>query len=116
MSIIDLEYLTNITGGDNEIMAEMMQLLLEETPKHLNNIKSFQENEQWTELGAEAHKIKPMLLYVGLSDLHEAAQQLEANGKKAENLDEIPELIETIELGFYEVEDQLKEKIEEFKN
>lgn len=116
MSIIDLQYLTDITGGDNEIMAEMIQLLLEETPKHLQSIRDYSDNEQWKELGAEAHKIKPMLMYVGLSDLHDAAKTLESHGKNSQNLEEIPELIETIETGFQEVEDELRKKVKELSN
>jgi HPt (histidine-containing phosphotransfer) domain-containing protein len=116
MSSINLDYLINITGGDNAIMAEMIELLLEETPKHLHNIQDYLENEQWTKLGAEAHKIKPMFMYVGLSDLHDAAQELEANGKNAVNLDAIPELINTIETGFQSVQDELKEMVTELSD
>lgn len=113
MSSINLDYLINITGGDNAIMAEMIELLLEETPKHLQNIREYLDNEQWTKLGAEAHKIKPMLMYVGLTDLHDAAQELEAHGKNAQNLDAVPNLINTIETGFSNVQDELQQKITE---
>ncbi|MEX0845266.1 MAG: Hpt domain-containing protein [Balneolaceae bacterium] len=110
MSKIDLGYLIDITDGDKEIMIEMIDLLLEETPKHLKNIKTFYENKQWTKLGAEAHKLKPMLLYVGLTELNEATQELETNGKKAQNLETIPVLIEQLEEGFISVIEELEEK------
>ncbi len=116
MSSINLDYLTNITGGDNAIMAEMIELLLEETPKHLQNIRDYMENEQWAKLGAEAHKIKPMFLYVGLTDLHDAAKDLETHGKNAQNINVIPNLINTIEVGFRNVQDELQEKVLELSD
>lgn len=113
MNKIDLSYLQEITGGDSEIMAEMVDLFLTETPKHLKNLKVLLANEQWVELGAEAHKLKPTLSYVGLTELNEKAQKIEYNGKKQENLDQVPGLIEAIEAGFHEVKDDLIHKKEE---
>jgi HPt (histidine-containing phosphotransfer) domain-containing protein len=45
MNAIDLNYLENMTGRDNEVMIEVINLLIEETPKHLNNIKKAQDDE-----------------------------------------------------------------------
>lgn len=108
MNTIDLSYLKDITNGENEIMAEMIELILEETPKHIQQIKKLFSNKDWPQLGAEAHKLKPLLLYVGLTKLNEATQELEQNGKKSINLDAIPDLITIIEEGFNDVSDELK--------
>ncbi|MTI87115.1 MAG: Hpt domain-containing protein [Balneolaceae bacterium] len=116
MSKIDLGYLTDITGGDAEIMVEMIDLFLVETPKHIINMRSELANEEWQNVGAEVHKLKPTLLYVGLKDLHEVALALEENGRKEKNLDDIPGLINDIEDGFNEVIDELKEKKAELLN
>ena len=109
MSRIDLSYLKSVTGGDNDVIIEMIDLIMDETPVHLQRISDYHEKEKWEQLGAEAHKIKPMLLYVGLTDLKEMAQELEQNGKKVENLDKIPSLIKNLEQGFNAIQDELKE-------
>lgn len=113
MGKINLNYLESMTDGDNEVMIEMIQLLIEETPKHLDSIKKAQDEKNWMQLRSEAHKIKPMMLYVGLDDLNEACQQLEENAKNGEASEANSELIEKLENGFDEVVDDLKAKIAE---
>lgn len=113
MGKIDLSYLENITGGDNEVMVEMIDLMLTETPKHIEKIKLAHKEEDWKQLGAESHKLKPMFLYVGLTALNEIAQDLEKYGKESTKLDSIPHLIDEMEKGYLEVIDQLKSKKEE---
>ncbi|WP_421773893.1 Hpt domain-containing protein [Gracilimonas sp.] len=113
MGKIDLSYLENITGGDNEVMTEMIDLMLSETPKHIEKIKQAHEKENWKELGAESHKLKPMFLYVGLTSLNEIAQDLEKFGKEAISLKSIPGLIDELEQGYLEIVDELKSKKDE---
>ncbi|MGN8226185.1 Hpt domain-containing protein [Gracilimonas sp. BCB1] len=113
MGKIDLSYLENITGGDNEVMIEMIDLMLSETPKHIKKIKQAHGKQSWKELGAESHKLKPMFLYVGLTALNEIAQDLEKFGKEATNLKSIPGLIDKLEQGYLEVVDELTSKKDE---
>ncbi|MEQ8523627.1 Hpt domain-containing protein [Gracilimonas sp.] len=113
MGKIDLSYLENITGNDNEVMIEMLDLMLSETPKHISKIKEAHDEKNWKELGAESHKLKPMFLYVGLTGLNETAQDLEEYGKQENNLNLIPALIDELEKGYLEVIDELKNKKEE---
>ena len=102
MGKIDLSYLENITGGEKGIIIEMLDLILTETPKHIAKIKNAHREKEWSVLGAEAHKLKPMFLYVGLTQLNEAAQGLEKCGKEGTELEMIPSLVETIDEGFNE--------------
>ncbi len=111
MANIDLSYLENITSGDNEVIVEMIELFLEETPKHLKQIETLYNQKEWQQMGAEAHKVKPMFLYVGLIRLNNIAQELENNGKKAQNLKTVPELIQELKNGYDEVKEELENKI-----
>ena len=110
MGKIDLSYLENITGSNNEVMIEMIDLMLTETPKHIAKIKQAHEEENWKDLGAESHKLKPMFLYVGLTSLNETAQDLEKYGKQADHLHLIPNLIDELEHGYLEVVEELESK------
>lgn len=111
MSSIDLSYLENVTSGDNEVIVEMIELFLEETPKHIEQIENFYSQKEWQKMGAEAHKVKPMYLYVGLTGLNSVAQTLEDRGKKAQNLETVPELIQQLKKGYKEVKEELENKI-----
>lgn len=113
MNVIDLSYLEDMTGGDNEVMIEMINLLIEETPKHLDNIKKAQDSENWTQLRSEAHKVKPMFLYVGLTELNEICKELEDNAKNKSDLESNSELITRLDTGFNDVVGDLKRKVDE---
>lgn len=107
MPKIDLSYLESVTDGDKGVMEEMIDLILEQTPVHIQNLLNFKENSEWKKLGAEAHKVKPLFLYVGLTDLKDLAQEIEESGKKEENLQEVHSLIEKLDAGFKEIQSQL---------
>ncbi len=106
---IDLTYLTEITAGDNDVMAEMIELFLAETPKQIELLKEYHEKEDWPQVGAEAHKLKPTFLYVGLSELNELTLQLEQRAKNKEGLGDIEGFIKKIEEGYKSVVNDLEE-------
>lgn len=115
MNAIDLSYLENMTGGDAELIIEMIELFIKETPVHLKTMKIAEEKKNWPQLRAEAHKVKPMFLYVGLSELNEICKDVEDSAKKEENLDSLPEMIEKLETDFNEVVQLLKQKVSELR-
>lgn len=96
MQEIDLSYLREITGGENEIMAEMVDLFLSESPVHLNQMKLELEQEKWLTFAAETHKLKPTLLYVGLQEIYEQVQTMESNARNKENLESLPDLYSSV--------------------
>lgn len=104
---IDLSYLEDITGGDKEVIIEMLQLLIDESPKHIQNIQQHLANSAWDELGASAHSLKPMMLYVGLTDLNKLVQTIEQYSKKREQLDELQDLVHQLDHDFQEVRNAL---------
>ncbi len=107
---IDLSYLNEITGYESEVMVEMIDLFLEETPKQIAILRESFKQEDWYQLGAEAHKLKPTFLYVGLSELNELTLKLEQFAKDRQNLDQIESMIEVLELGFGEVISELTDE------
>ncbi|MEO1023843.1 MAG: Hpt domain-containing protein [Bacteroidota bacterium] len=85
MSIkIDFSYLLEITGGEPTIMLEMIDLFIQEIPKHSARLKEFATEQNWSSLASEIHKMKPTLLYVGLHSIHQLALELEKETKTQE--------------------------------
>lgn len=91
---LDLSYLIDITGGDKEMMLEMIDLFLEDIPIQIMKIKSLSGANNLKQLGKEAHKLKPTLQYVGFVKMHEAVIKLELISKSGIYTSEIDELIE----------------------
>ncbi|MEQ9309595.1 MAG: Hpt domain-containing protein [Balneolaceae bacterium] len=93
---IDLSYLENITAGDEEMIMEMLNLFIEDIPKQVTKIHELAENKELQKLGAEAHKIKPTLQYVGLFEMYEIVKSLESFGKQEVYSPQIIELVEEL--------------------
>ncbi|MEO9887256.1 MAG: Hpt domain-containing protein [Balneola sp.] len=113
MNDIDLSYLNEVTGGSAEIIKEMLVLFLKETPEQIEVLREKSEQKEWDSVKAEAHKLKPTFLYVGVSDIHMKLGKVEAYAKERVNLDEISTLIEEVEIGFKNMKPSLEAKIEE---
>lgn len=110
--ILDLSYLENITGGNNEIMHEMLVLFAQETPKQIAIIKEYANQKEWEKVRAEAHKVKPTFQYLGLDTIYSDVIKLEAICKTDEE-DEIHELIDSINAQFSEIKPQVDAKIKD---
>lgn len=111
---INLSYLEDITGGDREMMLEMLDLFINDIPAQVNIIKELSQNKDLINLGSEAHKLKPTLQYVGLFEMFELVKGLEALSKSGKYSNDL----ETIVMKLEELSNQciplLNEKREEF--
>ena len=94
---LDLSYLIDITGGDREMMLEMIDLFLEDIPIQVKKIKSLSGAEGIKELGKEAHKLKPTLQYVGFIEMFEAVKEIESICKSGVYSNKIEQLIDVME-------------------
>jgi HPt (histidine-containing phosphotransfer) domain-containing protein len=97
MAQVDLSYLEEITGGDQEMIIEMLDLFISDIPEHLKKIKGFYDEKNLIDMGKEAHKVKPTLQYVGFFDMFELIKQLEAYGREENDSEEIPSIISKLE-------------------
>lgn len=99
---LDLSYLYEITGSDSEIIIEMLELFMSETPKQIANIKEGIEAGDWFKIKAEAHKLKTNFIYVGLVELNELTIEIEKLAKERSNLERIEQIVKKLEDGFTE--------------
>ncbi|MGB0430005.1 MAG: Hpt domain-containing protein [Bacteroidia bacterium] len=111
MSELDLTYLNEISGGDEDFIKEMIETFLEETPKDLDQIKIHFDSKDWAEMGKTAHKMKSSIKMFGFESLKNKALFLEQNGKKGEKIDEFPNVINTFISGVNSALDELKGKL-----
>jgi HPt (histidine-containing phosphotransfer) domain-containing protein len=82
--VIDLTYLHKMTSGDNEIILETVQIFLKSMPQILINLQNYCDHQEWEKLAAEAHKIKPDLIYMGISEAHQLILSIETKAKNKE--------------------------------
>jgi len=93
---IRLEYLNELTGGDEELIDEMMKLFLENTPDALENLKNLYDTKNWEEIKKAAHKFKPTLSYMGIKELDGVVPEIEKMALAHDPDNKIPSLLETL--------------------
>ena len=113
--LTDLSYLKEISGGSEELMKEMIEIFLSETPDMLHGLTESAKTEDWKTFREIAHKIKPSITYAGIVSAEKLIEKIHEDAKNQTNLDEIPGLLpEFVSVCSAAIED-LKVKIEEMK-
>jgi HPt (histidine-containing phosphotransfer) domain-containing protein len=115
-SDLDLSYLEEVTGGSSEMIVEMLQLFINDTPDQLSNIESGVKEADWDAVRAEAHKLKPTFQYVGMDDTHLLVAEVETKARNREQLERIPELVDSIKRNFNSALVSFESKIEELSS
>jgi len=75
----NLNYLKELTRDNPEMIAEMIHVYLEETPRLLNTILESVEREDWKSLQAASHSLLPSFFTIGIKKEYSAkAEALQA--------------------------------------
>lgn len=110
---VDLTLLKDVTGDDQEILLEMLTLFSQDIPSQIDNIQAFADEEELQKMGAEAHKLKSTLQYVGFFEMFEIIKELERLGKKGEPDPQISSLLNDLSEMREEAEVLLQDKLKE---
>jgi HPt (histidine-containing phosphotransfer) domain-containing protein len=108
VAYIDLNYLKSMTGGDEEIMKEMIDLFILQVPEFIENLNRYLKNKDYSELGKEAHKAKSSVTIMGMNELGKdlkTLQLLTISGKEKETY---PDYIKKFETQCLEAVNELK--------
>lgn len=97
------------------MIIEMIELFLKETPQHLDNLKGANDTQEWKKVASEAHKVKPIMLYVGLSNLNFVCKKIEDNANGDQDIETSNALIDQLVNGYKEITGDLENKIEELR-
>lgn len=79
MAFTDLKYLQTITEGDTASMRELILLFIEQVPEFITNLNKYLTEEQFIELGKEAHKAKSSVMIMGMDTLGHDLKTLQLN-------------------------------------
>lgn len=90
LEVLDLNYLDRITGGNENLRKQIVELLLTETPDELSKLEGFAKEANWPRVRGVAHKMKSSATYLGLNQTLARLKQIEENANGLTNLDEIP--------------------------
>lgn len=74
--LIDLSYLEQICGGNKATVLKAIDLFVEQTPKHFENMNTYLHEENWQEFFNEAHNVKSSLAMMGVKSLETAMEMV----------------------------------------
>lgn len=97
MAYTDLTYLKEITGGENEIVKEMIEMFLDQVQEFKANMNSYLNSGNWIELGKEAHKAKSSVLIVGMEDLGKNLKKLQLLTEENKEIETYPDYVKMFE-------------------
>lgn len=95
---LNLNYLSEISGGDKNFIREMLELYVQSTAPEAENFQALLENANYEGIGHLAHKIKAPVQMLGADDLFHHLKTLEKYGKEGSNLNEIPGLVARVQV------------------
>ena len=99
---INLDYLEEMSYGDAELKATMLDMLFEEMPTELTKMRQHTEAGEWAELSSVSHKMKSTLSFIGCDPMTEANRNIERATKSGEDLHEVPDWMTRVE-QYYEL-------------
>ncbi len=97
-SIIDLDYLNELSKGDKNFEAEMIRQFIVQVPEEINSLKSFITEKNYDAVKSAAHGLKSSVSFVGLtSKLQPVLDQIERHASSKNGADEIQRNFEELQ-------------------
>ncbi|MCB0395916.1 MAG: Hpt domain-containing protein [Flavobacteriales bacterium] len=93
MPVTDLSYLNDLSGGDPAFVVEMIDLFNDKIPEYLQQLENHMLKQDWQEVKALAHTIKPNIDYMGIDNLKEVVRRIEKLAGEETETEEIPALL-----------------------
>lgn len=90
---INLEYLKEISDGDDSFVEDMIQSFITQTPRMFSEMEEFINYDDYTAAAKQAHKIKPTFEYVGLTETRNKVEILEYALKNGEEKNVIVKMV-----------------------
>ena len=85
MDVLDMTALDALRSlqddGEDDLLAELIDLFLEDAPTRIVNMRAAIEQENWPELGSWAHSLKGSCGSLGATHMADLCAKLEAMGR-----------------------------------
>ncbi|MCI0522263.1 MAG: Hpt domain-containing protein [Bacteroidales bacterium] len=91
------DYLMNVSGGETEIMDEIVAIFRSQIPEFISEMKSLYGSGKYNELGLLAHKAKGSVTVMGMEDTARMLKDFELQAKAGINHNGYQEFISRFE-------------------
>ncbi|MDD4644914.1 MAG: Hpt domain-containing protein [Bacteroidales bacterium] len=90
----DLTYLESMSMGSNEMIAEMIQIFIDQLPEFTEGMALHLKNKDYIALGSLAHKAKSSVAVMGMESLATDLKTLEISAKSGKDPETYSTLVE----------------------
>ncbi|OIP02478.1 MAG: hypothetical protein AUJ98_01230 [Bacteroidetes bacterium CG2_30_33_31] len=94
--IIDLTYLKEISGGDEDFEKELMETFINQAPQFIDTLMLLLKERKYPEMTPVAHKFKSSLTVFGMYLIYEKILKVESDTRVGNDLVDLPILLEEI--------------------
>ena len=94
---LDFGHLRSLTGDDNEFMIEILELIVDQSPDVLEEMKGQLQTQAYGPLGATAHKYKSSINILGNPDLIRLMKDIEHISTSSEEKEKLMDLVSEFE-------------------
>ncbi|MDX1637557.1 MAG: Hpt domain-containing protein [Balneolaceae bacterium] len=113
--LTNLSYLEELGMGDDDLLIEMVEMFLENTPVSIDQMRNHCDASNWKKLAAEAHKLKPNLSYVGLDNARDLVVDIEKTAKNDPDPSVLHDRLDRLNGICREAYKELEQQLEELK-
>jgi HPt (histidine-containing phosphotransfer) domain-containing protein len=106
----NLSQIEAIASGNQEFIDKMVTMFLDLTPDLIARIDSGIAAEDWDEVKAAAHKMKPSIDMMGIDSLHSVVREVEDRAKNRRELDSISQPFNELKTTLESVFQQLRNR------
>lgn len=109
--LINLNYLRELSDGDNEFMRDMIQTFLDNAPSYLHEFRTLKLNHDSQGMLNFAHKMKATFMFMGIESMSKNSAIIEAHCKQSVMNNEIEDLLNKMEPEFILVINELQDAL-----
>lgn len=88
-STTNLTYLISISDNDLQFVEDMINTFLEQTPELLEEMQQLVKQNNWHQIGRTAHRLKPSLTFMGMTDGQRLVKDIEMHSSTSVNHEKI---------------------------
>ncbi|MCI4667038.1 MAG: Hpt domain-containing protein [Bacteroidia bacterium] len=112
---IDFAQLSMLSEDDPEFMIEILELIQDQSPGVLTEMKTQLQSGSYLALSATAHKYKSSINILGNSVIDNLVNSIEKNAKTEEKWEELDDLVQEFESVCDRLLEAVKVELEELK-
>ena len=91
--IVNLTYLEDMSGGNKEVMKEMINIFISQVSEFAEEMKDLNNNKEYFKLGNLAHKAKSSISIMGMENLAKELKEFELLAKEKKDVAKYEEFI-----------------------